>query len=58
MTLEAAEAICEADLDLLESLVDKSLLRRRGDGRFVMLETIREFAAERLARVGSLRGCP
>jgi predicted ATPase len=47
MTLEAAEAVTGADLDLLESLVDKNLLRRRGD-RFVMLETIREFASERL----------
>ena len=26
MTLEAAEAVCDADVDLLESLVDKSLL--------------------------------
>ena len=41
------EDIAEADLDTLQSLVDKSLLRRRGD-RFVMLETIREFATERL----------
>ena len=50
-TLEAAEAVCDADVDLLESLVDKSLLRRRGD-RFVMLETIREFAAARLDESG------
>ena len=46
-TLEAAEAICGADLDAIASLVDKSLLRRSGD-RYWMLETIREFAAERL----------
>jgi predicted ATPase/class 3 adenylate cyclase len=45
-TLEAAEEVCEADLDTLSSLVDKSLVRRTGD-RFWMLETIREFAAER-----------
>jgi predicted ATPase len=51
MTLEAAEHVAEADLDLLESLVDKSLLRRRGE-RFLMLETIREFAAEQLAESG------
>ena len=44
-TLEAAEAIADADLDTLQSLVDKSLLRRTGD-RYWMLETIREFAAE------------
>ena len=46
-TLEAAEEICGADLDAIASLVDKSLLRRTGD-RYWMLETIREFAAERL----------
>ena len=51
-TLESAEAVCGADLSELESLLDKSLLRRRtgqlGEDRFFMLETIREFAAERL----------
>ena len=53
-TLESAEAVCDADLDTLASLLDKSLLRRRtsrlGEERFWMLETIREFAAERLER--------
>ena len=48
-TLDAAEDVCDADLDLLQSLVDKSLVRRWESGRFGMLETIREFAAERLA---------
>jgi predicted ATPase/class 3 adenylate cyclase len=47
-TLEAAETICEADLDTLTSLVDKSLARQ-ADGRFSMLETIREYARECLA---------
>jgi predicted ATPase len=46
-TLEAAEQICGADLDGIASLVDKSLLRRTGE-RYWMLETIREFAEERL----------
>ena len=50
-TLEAAEEICEANLDLLQSLVDKSLLRFN-EGRFWMLETIREYAAERLEESG------
>ena len=50
-TLEAIEAVAEADLDTLQSLVDKSLVRRRAD-RFVMLETIREFAAEALEASG------
>jgi predicted ATPase len=47
-TLESGEEVCEADLDTLESLLDKSLLRRRSEERVWMLETIREFAAERL----------
>jgi predicted ATPase len=46
--LEAADAICEAPLDMLQSLVDKSLLRQTEDGRFFILETIREYALERL----------
>jgi predicted ATPase/class 3 adenylate cyclase len=47
--LDAAESVCGADLDVLGSLVDQSLVRRRGD-RFGMLATIREYAAERLAQ--------
>jgi predicted ATPase/class 3 adenylate cyclase len=50
-TLEAAEQICEADIDTLQSLIDKSLLRRQGE-RFWMLETIKEYAVERLAQHG------
>jgi predicted ATPase len=46
-TLEAAEAVAGADVDTLQSLVDKSLLRHTGD-RYWMLETIREFAAEQI----------
>jgi predicted ATPase/class 3 adenylate cyclase len=50
-TLEAAEEICEADIDTLQSLIDKSLLRRHGE-RFWMLETMREYATERLEERG------
>ncbi len=46
-TLEAAESVCDADLDALQSLVDRSLLRHT-DERFWMLETIRELALELL----------
>jgi predicted ATPase/class 3 adenylate cyclase len=46
--LEAAEAVCDADLDTLESLAMKSLVRRWGGGRLGMLDTIREYAVERL----------
>ena len=48
-TLDAIEAVTGVDADLVESLVDKSLLRRRR-GRFVMLETVREFALDELER--------
>jgi predicted ATPase len=61
--LEAIEVIWVGDegsdvsvLDIVASLVDKSLVRRldERDGtlRFTMLETVREFAAERLAASG------
>jgi len=49
--LEAAADVAEADLDTLQSLVDKSLIRF-ADGRFWLLETIREFALERLEETG------
>ncbi len=62
-TLTAAEAICAAagplDLEVLDglgSLVEKSLVRQEegsdGESRFVMLETIHEFAGERLEASG------
>jgi predicted ATPase/DNA-binding SARP family transcriptional activator len=46
------EQVCEADLDLLGALVDKSLLVLGTDGRYRMLETIREYGLERLAEAG------
>jgi predicted ATPase/class 3 adenylate cyclase len=49
-TFEAAEAVAGADPDTLQSLIDKSLVRRRdagGSARYWMLATISEFAAER-----------
>ena len=45
-TLEAAEEVAEADLDTLQSLVEKSLVRFT-NGRYWMLETIGEYARER-----------
>jgi predicted ATPase len=50
-TLEAAEKVAEADLDVLQSLVDKSLLRYSGE-RYWMLETIRHYAAGCLSATG------
>jgi predicted ATPase/class 3 adenylate cyclase/AraC-like DNA-binding protein len=60
-TMEAAEKVCfkgyAANLDLIDQitgLVDKSLLQREdqkdGEPRFFMLETLKAFGQERLAR--------
>lgn len=49
--LETAETIADADLDTLQSLVEQSLVDFSGD-RYRMLETIREYAAERLEASG------
>jgi predicted ATPase len=46
-TLDAADAVCEAEVDTLQSLVEKSLVRVSSE-RYWMLETIRHFALERL----------
>ena len=62
-TLEGVEAVCDTkadlDLDLLEgmaSLVDKSLMQQveqpNGESRFLMLQTIREYAREKLEASG------
>jgi tetratricopeptide (TPR) repeat protein len=62
-TLEAIEAVCDPEDDLsaevldgVASLVDKSLLREEegtgGEPRFVMLETVHEYARERLLESG------
>jgi len=52
-TLDAAEAVAgeERLVDLLGGLVEHSLVRRRG-ARFRLLETIREYAHERLVEAG------
>jgi predicted ATPase len=52
-TLEAAEEVAEAAIDSLQSLVEKNLVRFI-DERFSMLETIREYAGERLAESDEL----
>jgi predicted ATPase/class 3 adenylate cyclase len=58
-TYAAAEEVASADPDTLQSLLDKSLLRKReeaGEPRYWMLETIREFAAEQLDADGDSDG--
>jgi tetratricopeptide (TPR) repeat protein len=62
-TLDAAEAICQVDdelpitvLDGVEALIDSSLLQHEeagdGESRYLMLETIREYALERALECG------
>ena len=54
-TLESAEEVCDADLETLFSLVDRSLIRRRERRDvtcFWMLETVREYALEQLEASG------
>ncbi len=62
-TLEGAEAVCDAKADLgldlldgMSSIVDKSLLKQvdqpNGESRYVMLETLREYASEKLQASG------
>ena len=50
-TLEAAHEVAAADLDILQSLIEKSLLRFSNQ-RYWMLETIREYATEQLGESG------
>lgn len=61
-TLEAAEAVCAGDkvatyevLNLLTQLADKSLVvveTQRSAARYKMLETVRQYAQERLSEAG------
>lgn len=60
-TLHAAQAVCDPDgeadvMDALSSLIDKSLVRLAGfaggESRFTMLDTVREYASERLMILG------
>ena len=53
-SLEAAEQVAGVELEDVAALVDWSLLKSIGEGRLLMLETIREFALEQLAESGDL----
>ena len=49
-SLAAAETVCGADVEVLEGLVIKSLVRHVRNGRLGMLDTIREYALEQFDR--------
>lgn len=51
-TLEAAEEVAGISPAVLESLVEKSLVKFSTGGRYAFLETVRRYAAERLAESG------
>jgi predicted ATPase len=56
-TLAAAESVCDADLDTLQALTDRSLVSAE-HGRYRMLQTLREYALGRLdqaAETGEVR---
>lgn len=63
-TLEAAEAVLDLSasgdsvwtVDVLQSLVDKSFVRLAAGGRFVLLSTVQEYAAEHLRTPGRYPG--
>jgi predicted ATPase/class 3 adenylate cyclase len=55
-SLEAAEEVGDADLDVLSRLVDASLLKSVPEGRLLMLDTIREYGLERLEEASEARG--
>ena len=52
-SLQATEKVCGAEVEVLEQLVDSSLVQPAGPGRFRMLDTVRRHAAERLEESGS-----
>jgi predicted ATPase len=55
-SLEAAESIAAIGVPEVDALVEASLLKPVGSDRFLMLETIREFALEQLDRAGDEEG--
>jgi predicted ATPase len=57
-SFQAAESVCAADLDGLHALIDWSLLKPVGHGRFLMLDTVHEFASACLSESGDLGATP
>ena len=53
-SLPAAETVAAVSLEQLDDLVELSLLKPIHGGRFLMLETVREYALQRLREAGGL----
>ncbi len=53
--LDAAERICDADLESLSALVDLALAKALDNSRLLLLETVREYATDRAEDMGSAR---
>jgi predicted ATPase len=55
-SLEAAEAVVDADVETLGAIAEASLVKPLFGSRFLMLETIREFALERFKQDDGAEG--
>ncbi|MCA9906908.1 MAG: diguanylate cyclase, partial [Anaerolineae bacterium] len=51
-TVDESEPVARAGLPLLRSLIEKSLVRSAGDGRYDLHELIRQYAEEKLRAAG------
>jgi tetratricopeptide (TPR) repeat protein len=52
-TVEAAQAIASADVDVLNRLCDRAMIYRAGETRYAMHEVLRDFAREELLANGA-----
>ena len=53
-TLDAAEHIAGASLEILSGLVEKSMVRRDANGRYDLHELIRQYAEDQLQEIGEV----
>ena len=53
-TLEAAEKVANASLSVLSSLVEKSMIRYEGGGRYNVHELLRQYGEEHLNNLGNV----
>ena len=53
-SLQAAGQVCQAPVRVLQSLVDKSLVSRAADGRYLIHDLVRQYAEQKLGETGAL----